>query len=160
MLAEASARVVAVDFSAGMIAKAKAKLSLPNVDFQIADINKEWPFADASFGFVSCNLVLEHLEDLTHIFHEAVRVMNAGAYFFICELHPYRQYAGTQARFQRAQETTMIPSFVHHLSDFMNAGAINGLSLEDMNEWWHEEDQGKAPRLVSLMFKKPDLALG
>jgi ubiquinone/menaquinone biosynthesis C-methylase UbiE len=154
LLANASKRVVAVDFSAGMIAKAKAKIDLANVEFQSADIKKAWPCRDSSFDFVSCNLVLEHVEDLAHIFREASRVMTLGASFLICELHPYRQYNGTQAKFQRAQETTMIPAFVHHTSDFTKAGAATGLSLEEMNEWWHEEDQGKPPRLISMTFKK------
>lgn len=154
LLAAVSAKVVALDVSAGMIAKARAKLSLPNVDFQIADINKEWPLADASFDFVSCHLVLEHVKDLAHIFCEASRVMTFEGRFFICELHPYRQYQGKQAKFQRAQKTTTVPAFVHHISDFTKAGAINGLSLEQMDEWWHEDDQGKPPRLVSLIFEK------
>lgn len=155
LLATVSQRVVAVDFSAGMIAKARAKSRLANVDFQIADINQEWPFAAASFDFVSCNLVLEHVDDLTHIFREASRVMTIGANFFLCELHPFRQYQGTQARFQRAGETMTIPAFVHHVSDFTKAAAINRLSLDQLNEWWHGEDQGKLPRLISLLFTKP-----
>lgn len=154
LLASVARQVVALDFSAGMIAKAKAKLSLSNVDFQITDINADWPCADASFDLISCNLVLEHVENLAHIFREASRVLMPGGEFFVCELHPYRQYQGTQARFERAQRTTMIPAFVHHIADFTAAAVANGLSILDLKEWWHEEDQGKPPRLVSFVFTK------
>jgi len=154
VLASVAERVVALDFSAGMIAKAKAKHSLSNVDFQITDITQEWPCANASFDLISGNLVLEHVEDLSHIFREASRVLMPGGEFFVCELHPYRQYQGTQARFDRAQGTTMIPAFVHHIADFTNAAAANGLSVLALNEWWHQEDQGKPPRLVSFVFTK------
>jgi malonyl-CoA O-methyltransferase len=73
-------------------------------------------------------------------------------------LHPFRQYQGTKANFQREQQTTVIEAFVHHLSDFTSAAADNGLSLVSMKEWWHEEDQDKPPRLVSFMFMKPECA--
>jgi malonyl-CoA O-methyltransferase len=75
--------------------------------------------------------------------------------FFSCELHPFRQYQGTQARFQRGAETVEIPAFVHHLSEFTDAAARHGLSLKSFKEWWHEEDtRDKLPRLVSFMFEK------
>jgi ubiquinone/menaquinone biosynthesis C-methylase UbiE len=155
VLAATSDQVIALDFSAGMIAKAREKLTLPNVHFEIADITHKWPFAGSSFDLIACNLVLEHIEDLAFIFREAHRVLMTGGCFFVCELHPYRQYEGTQARFQRAQHTKTIPAFVHHISDFTGAAAASGLSLRKMNEWWHQEDQGKPPRLVSFTFAKP-----
>jgi hypothetical protein len=74
--------------------------------------------------------------------------------FLISELHPFRQYQGTQARFQRADDTTQIPAFVHHLTDFIESAGASRLSLGGMKEWWHEEDEGKPPRLVSFMFEK------
>ena len=154
LLASIAEKVVALDFSPGMIARARLKLSLSNVDFQIADINEEWPCANASFDLISCNLVLEHIEDLSHIFRESSRVLLPGGAFFVCELHPYRQYQGTQARFETAQGTAMIPAFVHHIADFTSAATANGFSVLDLKEWWHEEDQGKPPRLISFVFTR------
>ena len=153
-LASIGEQVQALDFSAGMIEKAKAKISAPNVAFEIADITKRWPANDRSHDIVVCNLVLEHIEDLDFIFAEASRVLLAGGRFFICELHPFRQYLGTQARFQRAEDTTQIAAFLHHVTDFTNAARVNGLSLVTMNEWWHDEDEGKPPRLISFLFEK------
>jgi ubiquinone/menaquinone biosynthesis C-methylase UbiE len=153
LLAEIGKHVHALDFSAGMIEKAKAKLRLPNVTFEIADITHRWPVGNESFDLVICNLVLEHIKDLSFIFAEASRVlMNAGQ-FFVCELHPFRQYQGTVARFQRT-ETTEIPAFVHHVTDFINAGSESRLSMVSMKESWHAEDDGKPPRLVSFVFEK------
>ena len=153
LLAAIGTRVFALDFSPGMIEKAKAKLDAPNVTFQIADITRRWPCDDQSFDLVVCNLVLEHVQDLAFIFSEAFRVMIDAGRFFVCELHPFRQYQGTVARFERT-ETTAITAFVHHLSDFTNAATANGLALVNVNEWWHEEDKGKPPRLVSFVFEK------
>ncbi|HKP35217.1 MAG TPA: methyltransferase domain-containing protein, partial [Pyrinomonadaceae bacterium] len=108
---------------------------------------------DNSFDLIVCNLVLEHIRDLSFIFSEASRVLMKGGRFFVCELHPFRQYQGTVARFQRT-ETTEITAFVHHLTDFTDAANASGLSLKSMKEWWHEEDTDKPPRLVSFMFEK------
>ena len=155
LLAGISQHVSAVDFSPGMIEKARTKLSSDNVEFIVANISQPWSFADRSFDLITCNLVLEHIADLSFVFAEAARVLRQNGRFFISELHPFRQYQGTQARFQRDNETTQIPAFVHHVSDFIGSGEANQLSLTGMKECWHSEDQKKLPRLVSFMFQKP-----
>jgi malonyl-CoA O-methyltransferase len=154
LLAQIGDSVHALDFSIGMLKRAKEKLGSDNVIFLVADITKQWPCADESGDLVVCNLVLEHVEDLSFVFSEAYRSLIQGGRFFICELHPFRQYQGTKARFLRDQRTTEIRAFVHHISDFLGDAAKMGLSLKSCREWWHEEDQGKPPRLVSFMFEK------
>jgi len=154
LLAEIGERVHAIDISDGMLKRAKAKLEANNVIFLEADITRQWPWADRSMDLVVCNLVLEHIEDLSLIFSEAVRCLVEGGRFFICELHPFRQYQGTKARFQRDQNRIEIQAFVHHLSDFLETAEKVGLRLKQCREWWHEDDQDKPPRLVSFIFEK------
>ncbi|MCC5659846.1 class I SAM-dependent methyltransferase [Nostoc sp. XA010] len=154
LLSQIAQTVYAVDFSTAMIEKAKEKVNSVNVTFITADITKQWICSNKSIDLITCNLVLEHIKDLSKIFSEASRVLVPGGYFFICELHPFRQYRGTKANFQRNQEVIEIPAFIHHLSDFFQAAKNYGFQLEDFNEWWHEQDQNKPPRLVSFLFKK------
>jgi malonyl-CoA O-methyltransferase len=154
LLAGISQHVTAIDFSAGMIERARQKLSFDNVTFIVADISETWRLEGQSFDLVVCNLVLEHISDLSLVFAQASRVLRAEGRFFVSELHPFRQYQGTQANFQRNQQTTHIAAFVHHISDFIDAGEANKLALSAMKEWWHAEDQNKPPRLVSFMFQK------
>jgi malonyl-CoA O-methyltransferase len=154
LLAQISRNVLAMDFSAGMIEKARQKISLENVTFAVADLTQPWPVENQAFDLVACNLVLEHISDLSFVFAQAFRVLGLGGRFFVSELHPFRQYQGTRANFQRGGESTHIPAFVHHISNFINAGAANSLELAQLKEWWHEEDQEKPPRLVSFMFEK------
>ena len=47
-----------------------------------------------------------------------------------------------------------IPAFVHHISDFLDAAMANGFTLERFNEWRHEEDEDKPPRLATFLFRK------
>ena len=154
MLANIGAKVHALDFSVGMLAQAKTKVSSDHVTFTVADLTRPWPCAAQSADLVVCNLVLEHIGNLPFVFSETARVLVADGHFFVCELHPFRQYQGAQARFQHDQTTTEIQAFVHHLSDFTNAADANGLVLERFQEWWHEEDQDKPPRLASFIFGK------
>ncbi|MFQ5944366.1 MAG: class I SAM-dependent methyltransferase [Anaerolineales bacterium] len=154
LLAQIGEEVHAFDFSVGMLKKANEKLGSNKVTFSVADITKQWPCADECADLVVCSLVLEHIEDLCFVFSEAFRSLVEGGRFFICELHPFRQYQGTKARFQSGQGGIEIQAFVHHISDFLEAAEENGLKLKGFREWWHEEDQNKLPRLVSFMFEK------
>jgi malonyl-CoA O-methyltransferase len=154
LLSQIGKQVLALDFSAGMLEQARRKLALDNVIFAVADITSSWPCSDQSIDLISCNLVLEHVSDLSFIFAEGLRVLRAGGRFLVSELHPFRQYQGTQARFQRGQETSQIPAFVHHISDFIDAATANHLALAQLRECWHQEDEDKPPRLVSFIFQK------
>jgi ubiquinone/menaquinone biosynthesis C-methylase UbiE len=153
-LARIGSQVHALDFSEGMIEKAKKKVQTENVRFSVADLTQKWPCEDQSYDLIVCNLVLEHIEDLSFIFSEAFRVLEEKGIFLINELHPFRQYAGKQARFNKGEGVTEIPAFVHHISDFVNAALSNELTLVKLNESWHEQDQGKIPRILSFVFEK------
>lgn len=154
LLAEIGQWVTAVDFSAGMIAQAKAKITAPTVTFQVADITQPWPIANQSQNLITCNLILEHIADLGFVFAEASRSLAPGGQLFISELHPFKQYQSSQARFQQGGQTTLIPAFVHHISDFLVAAEQNSLALVALNEWWHEADDSKPPRLITFLFQK------
>lgn len=154
LLAQIGERVTALDFSAGMLARAREKVQAAHVTFAEADLTQIWPVEDCSADLVVCNLVLEHIENLQFIFAEAARVLLPGGRFFVCELHPFRQYQGTQATFARADGAVLIDAYVHHVSDFLAAAAASELALVSFKEWWHVEDEGKPPRLASFLFIK------
>ena len=153
-LAQVGTRVHALDFSEGMIAKAREKVKAENVRFSIADLTQRWPCEDSAYNLIVCNLVLEHIEDLSFIFSEAFRVLVEGGTFLVNELHPFRQYEGKKARFNQGESLTEIPAFVHHISDFLKAATNSGLKLAKLDERWHLEDLNKPPRIISLLFEK------
>ena len=153
-LAQIGTHVHALDFSEGMIAKAREKVKVRNAKFSVADLTQAWPCEDRSYDLIVCNLVLEHIQDLSFIFSEAFRVLEEKGKFLINELHPFRQYEGKKARFDKGEQMIEIPAFVHHISDFLNGASNSGLTLVKLNEWWHEQDQGKPPRIVSFLFEK------
>jgi len=155
LLSRLGGTVMALDFSAGMLAQAKAKLGQrPCVTFSLTDVTQPWPCSDHSANLVTCNLILEHMAHLSPVFSEAGRALVKSGWFFVCELHPFRQYQGTLANFRRGKQTIQIPGFVHHISDFLETAERYGFSLKSLQEWWHEKDTGKPPRLVSLLFER------
>jgi len=153
-LAQIAGRVQAVDFSQGMIKKAREKAKAEHVHFSTMDITQPWNFENQAFDLIVCNLVLEHIRDLSVVFAEAARTLRPKGQFFVNELHPFRQYDGKKARFYRGQETIEVDAFIHHISDFFNAATENGLALVGLKEYWDEADQNKLPRIVSFLFER------
>lgn len=152
LLAEVGTHVQALDFSEGMLARAQARVQASNVTFTVADLTQPWPCADQWAELIVGNLVLEHIADLGFIFAEARRCIAPGGQFFLCELHPARQYQGLQAHFTCDEGEVVIPAFVHHISDYLGAAESNGLALRQLREWWHTPDRTKAPLIVSFLF--------
>ena len=140
----------------GMLARARARVSAPNVRFVAHDVRDAWPLAAKSVDVVTCNLVLEHVHALQPVFSEAVRVLREGGQLFMSELHPYRQLLGGQARFthEESGETTFVPAFRHSVSEFVNAGLAAGLQLCAMGERIEDGAPPDAPpRLLTLLFE-------
>lgn len=145
--------VTAIDFSEKMMAKAKAHISSDKVNFVQADINGEWDFVKQPVDLVTCSLVLEHIKDLEPVFKKAAASLNKGGHFYIGELHPFKQYTGSKARFDKQDETVVLDCFVHHISAFTSLAAAHGFSLVSLREWFDGEDNGiKMPRILTLLF--------
>ncbi len=154
LLSELAQSIHAIDFSEGMLAKAREKVSRETVKFTVADIRLSWPCEDEAAEIVVCNLVLEHVEELELVFSQSARVLQRTGKIFICELHPFRQCLGTKANYQRHEQSVEISAFLHHTSDFLIAARNNNFRLVEINEWWHQEDAQKPPRLISFLFEK------
>ena len=147
--------ILAVDLSAEMLEKAKSKL--PHINFIQADINKPWDFTNEQFDLVSLSLVLEHIQDLGVVFSEAAKHLRPGGHIYIGELHPFKQYTGTKARFETAAGLTVVDCFTHHITDFINIAKRYDLQLTDLQEWWDDDDRLSIPRILTLKFTKNNL---
>ena len=153
-LAQIGQNVTAVDFSPGMIERARQKVKAENVRFSTMDITRPWNFGRQSFDLIVCNLVLEHIQDLSFVFTEAARTLRSNGRFYLNELHPFKQYDGKKARFYRNEEKIEVDAFIHHISDFVGAAIRSGLTLVNLNEYWHEADQNRLPRIISFLFER------
>lgn len=151
---EKAERVTAIDLSDEMLAKAKAKIGSEKVRFQQADILADWTFRDGHYDLVSFSLVLEHIDNLDHIFKEASASLNLGGFVYIGELHPFKQYSGSKARFDTENGQHIVACFNHHISDFLHAAKSHSLELVDMDEYFDDNDRNAVPRILTIIFKK------
>lgn len=149
--------VVALDFSPGMLARARAHVPAAHVTFVPHDVRATWPLADATAHVVVANLVLEHVEHLAPVYREAARVLRDDGELLICELHPERQRRGGQAQFTDATsgDTIMVPAHRHTVAEYVNEGLAAGLELLHLGEWIEDAAPAAAPpRLLSARFRR------
>lgn len=147
--------IIAVDFSENMLAKAKERVISDKVNFVQADINQHWDFlSKINIDLITCSLVLEHIEHLQPVFEKAADALVTGGYFYIGELHPFKQYAGSKARFEKENETLVLDCYTHHISEFTMLATLTGFSIVTLNEWFDEADKKDIPRILTLLFRK------
>lgn len=156
-LAERALAVTALDFSEGMLARARRRVSSPGATFVRCDLRDTWPVADGWADVVVGNLVLEHIDDCAHVFAEAARVLAVGGEGYFAELHPERQRRGGQAQFTDADtgERVRVAAFQHTIEEFRSAGAAAGLGAIAFTD--HSEASaapGAPPRLLVMRLAR------
>lgn len=152
--AEQAASLTGLDFSEKMLIQAKKRVNKSNTQFLKGDITEPWEFKSNSFDFISANLVLEHIEDLSLFYSEAFRVLNSPGHLYIAELHPYRQLQDSQAKFvhQETGKEILVDAFLHPVSQFINEAIAADFKLVKAGE--HKTESDSTPRLLTLFFQK------
>jgi len=154
-LLEQGAEVIGLDFSAGMLEKAREKIQSSKVQFLQVDITKDWPSAIPTVDLATCSLILEHIADLDIVFQQAHRKIKKGGHFFICELHPFKQYIGSKARYETEEGVQELEVYIHHISEYLQGAKNNGFNLVELEEWFDEGGEEQTPpRLLSMMFQR------
>lgn len=146
--------LTSVDFSEEMLAIAKQRIPEGRVRFLQADILETWPVEDAGYDLITFSLVLEHAEDLNEIFRKASKALKPGGMFYIGELHPFRQYSGSKARFETEDGLHLVTCFTHHISDFFAAARCNGFVGVEINEYFDDNNRTLVPRILMMKGKK------
>lgn len=152
--AEKAKQVTSVDLSEEMLTKAKDKITTNKVQFVQADITTDWWFRNQLYDLVSFSLVLEHIKNLEHIFKETAAALKPGGHVYIGELHPFKQYAGSKARFETEDGTQVVECFTHHISDFTNEAKRYGLFVIDIKEYFDGDNRNEIPRILTILLKK------
>jgi ubiquinone/menaquinone biosynthesis C-methylase UbiE len=150
-------QVTAVDLSEQMLAKARAKITSAKVQFCQADITEDWKFASTLYDLVTFSLVLEHIEDLDAIFKKVSKVAKPNGYVYVGELHPFKQYTGTKARFETGDVQNIVTCYNHHVSDFTRAALNNGFEIAEIAEYFDDHDTTTIPRIFALLLRRKSL---
>jgi len=81
--------------------------------------------------------------------------LQEGGHVYIGELHPYKQYTGTKARFDTEEgDQQDVDCFNHNVSDFIVAGKKHGLQLVALDEYFDDNDRSQIPRIITILLKK------
>ena len=153
-LLEKAKLVTAIDLSEEMLAKAKEKIKSGNVEFIQTDIKNEWTFTSKLYDLVSFSLVLEHIQNLDPVFNETSKKLKPGGYVYIGELHPFKQYAGTKARFDTEEGQQVVECFNHHISEFIQTAKKYQLMTVDIREYFDDDDTSEIPRILSILLQQ------
>lgn len=123
---------IGLDFSAGMLAKARQKQFDFPAYFAQHDVQRVFPVATASVDVVIISLVLEHLADIQFTFSELSRILVDGGESLLVELHPFRALSGGFARFADSLGETeyCMKSNVHSIADLLNSHLQNSFRLK------------------------------
>jgi ubiquinone/menaquinone biosynthesis C-methylase UbiE len=131
-LAQAGHRIVGVDRSPAMLAKARAKL--PQGDFREGDL-AALPLETASVDAVICALALVHLPELGGAMAEFARVLRAGGRVIVSDVHPFLIMLGWQAQFRTEGGSAGFMRLNGHLlSDYGQAASAAGLRIRSFQE--------------------------
>ena len=153
-LATKAKEVTSVDFSEEMLNLAKEKIKEEHLRFIHADITQKWKFADSRIDLITCSLVLEHIRDIDFIFKQVGNIINEGGLFYIGELHPFKQYQRSKARFETSTGVFELECFVHHLSEYFKCAEENGFRWLKLDEWFDADEKSATPRIISFLFQK------
>jgi len=147
-------KIIGLDFSQNMLDKAKEKIQDDRVEFQKADLNKEWKIEDSFADLITCSLVLEHIKNLEFVFNQANKKLKPGGLFYVSELHPFKQYSGSKAKFENEKGIQKLETYVHHISEYLTAAKNHGFELVEFKEWFDDQNKHDIPRLIGIVWKK------
>jgi malonyl-CoA O-methyltransferase len=135
-LANAGALVTGVDFSPGMLEKARAKPGAETVRFILQDVSGKLPFEPRAFDRVISCLVVDHVSDLKTFFAELSRVCRDDGFIVVSVMHPAMMLKGVQARFHdpRTGARVFPESVANQISDYLMGALAAGLSLTQVSE--------------------------
>jgi 2-polyprenyl-3-methyl-5-hydroxy-6-metoxy-1,4-benzoquinol methylase len=135
-LARAGARVTALDFADGMVARARAKPGWERVRFIAHDLTQPLPLPDRSFDRVLSCLVIEHLADVTSFFGECRRICREDGFILVSAMHPAMFLIGRQARFTDPATGRKVQprSYPSQIADYVMGALRGGLMLDAISE--------------------------
>ena len=130
-LARRGATVTAIDQSPEMLALAQNAACAEGltIDFQLASLDNDLPFASDRFDFLICTLMLCHVPNLVHAIQEFYRVLQPGGHLLITAFHPEAIERGWRTMFRRPEAIYFLPNMLHTRADYLDALAATGFTV-------------------------------
>jgi ubiquinone/menaquinone biosynthesis C-methylase UbiE len=136
-LAARGANVVGIDFSDGMLARAREKEGASGVRWVVHDVTRlPLPLPEGAFDRVICALVVDHIAELAAFFAELGRLSKRDGRIVVTVMHPAMMLKGTQARFVDPDtgRETRPESHANVIADYVNGAVAGGLRILQVGE--------------------------
>jgi ubiquinone/menaquinone biosynthesis C-methylase UbiE len=131
-LAERGHRVIGVDGSPDMLARARTRV--PRGEFLLGDLH-QLPVADAEVDLVVCALALTHVPALEPVIAEFARVLRPGGHLVISDMHPERVAQGSVPSVRGADgRPGRLSAHRHLVGDYLRAALPVGLQVRRCEE--------------------------
>lgn len=146
-LERGAAGVISLDESPPMLRAGMP--SLPSVARMAA-----LPLATACVEGVICGLAIGHVPQVHFraALSEMRRVLAAGGFALISDVHPVQMWAGGQRTFQHGGKTFAVEHHIHSYADYHAACHALGLTIEEVRE--AAVADGQPPVLLALRLRK------
>lgn len=132
LLAERGHRVIGVDGSPEMLARARTRV--PAGEFRHGELQR-LPVADAAADLVVCGLALTHVPDLRPVFAEFARVLRPGGHLVVSDMHPERILRGAIPTVRDGGgRPGRLPAHRHLVGDYLRAALPVGLQVRRCEE--------------------------
>ena len=154
-LASLGHRVIGVDSSAEMLARARAQV--PGAQFLEGDLTR-LPLPDACVDVVVCALALTHLPALAAPMAEFTRVLCPGGHLVISDVHHEWVALGSVPHVRRPDGTPgLLPAYRHRVSDYLAAALPLGLQIRECQEPLPPDDGDLVPAAENAVVGPWDL---
>ncbi|WP_433271594.1 class I SAM-dependent methyltransferase [Actinosynnema sp. CS-041913] len=131
-LAERGHRVIGVDGSPDMLARARERL--PQGEFLLGDLSR-LPVGDAEVDLVVCGLALTHVPALDPVMAEFARVLRPGGHLVISDVHPEAVARGSVPSVRGPSgRPGRVATYRHLVGDYLRAALPLGLQLRRCEE--------------------------
>jgi SAM-dependent methyltransferase len=151
----AGSRADGLDFSQGMLSVAHRRF--PQAPLVRADLQRRFPFREASFDAVLCALIGEHLDDLRTVFSETRYVLKPGGRFVFSVYHPELAAAGKEANFQRDGVEYRLGAVRYTVDDYLNLMADAGFRTLARHEFKGDEELARQVPVADRLLDFPVL---
>jgi len=134
--AEAGAKVTAVDFSTGMLSRARQRPGTGGVRFVQHDLSEPLPLETDGFDRVLCSCALEHVERLDVAFSEMARICRPSGWIVVIEMHPGLRRQDVAASFDDPKTGREVRphSQEYQVGEYVMAALGAGLTIEEIQE--------------------------
>lgn len=157
-LAARGHRVIGVDASPEMLAKARARV--PSADLRLGTL-EALPLEDASVHLAVCALALTHCVDLVPPIRELARVVRPGGRIVLSDIHPIVVWLGGHALFRDAAgRRAYVRNHAHPHGAYFRAFAAAGLVVAQCLEPPVTEDELPPPLTPEVIAAQRDAFVG